>query len=719
MELLNFLIGTPLGYLMSLCLQLVGNYGAAILLFTLVVRVVLFPLSLLAQKNSIKMVKMTPVLSDIQTLHAGNKALVAEEQKKLYKQERYSTFISLLPLLIQIPIILGLIMVIYNPLTHLLNIDSQLIAAFIQLTIEHTGMSPASMGAGAELFALQTIQHEPEVFMHIANSAEAIRHIAALDTSFFGLDLMKVPSFTNYELVIALASALSALLLSVVQNHYNVLQANAGIIARYGMLVFLVVFSGYFALILPASLGLYWTATNLISVPTLFLCNLIFSPKAYMTPEFKASNIKMTKEDKKAKREKDKELSKRSKLDKERFFDDSKPKELVIYSESNGFYKYYQGLIERITTQSDIVIHYLTSDPNDQVFDLENPRIIAYFVDDKTLISTMMRLDANIMVMTTPDLETYHLKRSLINKQIEYIYVDHGFGSVNLMLREHSLDNFDTIFCYGPSVVEEIRELEYAHQLPQKTLVKTGFELFDDLIEKTGQYRKGCVKKPELSGIAAKAEADGAGVPAQEAQGIQPQVLIAPSWQPQNILESCGEGLVRSLLASGFRVIVRPHPEYIKRFSHKMALFKEKLADVDQEQLAVQEDFFDNSTLYVSDLVVTDWSTIFMEFCYATKQPVLFIDTPPKIMNPNYGLIPLKPIDLLLREKLGMSLELGEVNKAGEKALELLSQKERYQRVITEVFQDELYEIGNGMQNGADYIIGRIMKRRAKQEGSS
>ncbi len=61
MGLINDLIGTPLGYLMYWCYLWIGSYGAAILLFTLLTKIILFPLSLIAQRNSIKMVRMAPV----------------------------------------------------------------------------------------------------------------------------------------------------------------------------------------------------------------------------------------------------------------------------------------------------------------------------------------------------------------------------------------------------------------------------------------------------------------------------------------------------------------------------------------------------------------------------------------------------------------------------------------------------------------------------------
>ena len=79
-------------------------------------------------------------------------------------------------------------------------------------------------------------------------------------------------------------------------------------------------------------------------------------------------------------------------------------KKLMFYSEKNGFYKYYKDVIEYILAHSDIVIHYVTSDPNDDVFSRTDGRIVPYYVDDNRLIPLMMKADADMVVMTMPDL---------------------------------------------------------------------------------------------------------------------------------------------------------------------------------------------------------------------------------------------------------------------------------------------------------------------------
>ena len=100
MNIINTLFGIPLGYVMRFCWQIVGNYGVSIILFTLFKKIIMFPLSLISQKNSIAMIKLRPLLEDVRRRYDGNSAEIAEMQKALYKKERYSPLKGMLPLLI-------------------------------------------------------------------------------------------------------------------------------------------------------------------------------------------------------------------------------------------------------------------------------------------------------------------------------------------------------------------------------------------------------------------------------------------------------------------------------------------------------------------------------------------------------------------------------------------------------------------------------------------
>jgi hypothetical protein len=79
-----------LGWIMKLCYDLVGNFGVAIILFTIVSRIIILPISIWVQKNSIKMVKMQPAVNRIKIKYFGDKETIAEEESKIYKEYKYN-----------------------------------------------------------------------------------------------------------------------------------------------------------------------------------------------------------------------------------------------------------------------------------------------------------------------------------------------------------------------------------------------------------------------------------------------------------------------------------------------------------------------------------------------------------------------------------------------------------------------------------------------------
>jgi len=698
MSSLISLIGTPLGYIMYWCFVLFQNYGIAILSFTLLTKIILFPLSMVAQKNSIVMVKMQPELADIKSRNAGNGELIMQETKALYKKERYSTIKGLLPLLIQIPIILGLIDVIYNPLQHLLHLDSLTIQGLIIQTADVLGVSVDSLGFGAQLHVLEAVQSYPQAFAQmqipgIGPIPETISQIQAVNVSFLGIDLAAIPQMGEITIIIPVLSALSALALSLVQNRYNVLQANTGFISKWGMTIFLVLFSGYFALVLPCGLGLYWTIGNILSIPVLALCNLIYSPKEYMDMARRLVQKKPTREERAAKNRLDKELKIREKADSKRFYAKGLKKNLVVYSEGSGYWKYFSKVVNYVIENSDIVIHYVTNDPNDRIFENDSPQIVPYYIGPKALIVFMMKMDADIVLMTTPDLELFHVKRSLVRKDVEYIFLDHGMTSYHLMYRKGALDHFDTIFVYGPNHIDEVREMERLYNTPPKTLVKTGYGLLDELIERVQALEE--THFPALD-------------------RNNKQILIGPSWQVNNIMDLCIDDMLAALLGHGYRIIVRPHPEYVKRFPARMKAIIDRYEEQCKQPdalggtLLFETDFSSNESVYLSDLVITDWSSIAQEFSYATKKPSMFINTPMKIMNPEWELLPLVPLDISLRDELGVSVDTDELDGLAAVVDDLLARSDEYRAHITKVLNENIYDVGTDVCGGGDYLIARV-----------
>ena len=620
-------LAVPLNALMMICYRMVGHYLAAILIFTLLTKVILFPVSLWTHRNGITMIRLMPELNRLKVKYYGDKDTIAEKTQALYKQRGYHPLASTVPMFIQLALLIGVI---------------GAVQALLAGTESVLSVPPAQAG--------------------------------------------------GMTLLMPLAAGGSALLLGLAQNQFNPLQreqARASQWATNGVSIGISLLLGAFV---PVGVGVYWIASNLLTIGQQLVLNAVMPARNYVDYEaLEQSKQELAGIDSLSSRV-SKEDRQREKADYKRFFSIAN-KHLVFYSESSGFYKYFADVIDYLLQHSNLSIHYITSDPNDAIFQKaqKEPRIRPYYIGEKRLITLMMKMDADMVVMTTPDLDNFYLKKSYVKKDVEYIYTAHGVGSTNLLLRNCALAHFDTIFCIGPYQIEELREEECVYNLPSKTLVPCGYGLLDSVMT---AYDSSLSKRLKE----------------------KPQVLIAPSWQPHNILDTCIDPLLDSLLCGKYHIILRPHPEYCKRYPQKIAILKSRYKDKlgqSSSGFELQTDFSSNETVFESDIVITDWSTICYEFSFATKRPTLFVNTPMKVMNPDYQRLKRIPLDIEIREKIGRSISpdtAGEIERVVEK---LLMQADAYAQSIEKLLGECLFNPGQSGMAGGKYIIDRLLNKQS------
>ena len=621
--------------LMNWCYSLVGNYGIAIILFTFLTKIILLPVYMWTYFNSIKMIKIQPEINMIKAKYYGQKDIIAEEEAKLYKEQHYHPLLSTIPIIIQLILLMGVV------------------------------------------GAIRMGMNDP-----------------AVDMSFGPVNLGWVPAERGISLIWSpIVAGFSAWLLCVVQNRSNVLQSEQSKWNKYGTMAFSVGLSLYLGWFVPIGVALYWVCSNLFAILQLYIVNGIVKPRKYVDYDKLEESRKQLKDlesvGKKSKKEITPEVKRREKEDYKKFFSVVN-KHLVFYSESNGFYKYFKDYIECILDKTNLTIHYITSDPDDNIFKLaeEEQRIRPYYIGENKLITLMMKMDADVVVMTMPDLENYHIKRSYIRKDIEYIFVQHGVGSNNMGMRKGCVDHFDTIFCAGPHQKQEVIETEELYGLPSKTLVEAGYPLIDNM---RADYNS-----------------------REHAPNVRKKILIAPSWQPNNIVDSCLETILDQLKDKDLDIIVRPHPQEVRLKKDYMESLKEKYT---QENIEIQTDFSSNNPILEADLLITDWSDISWEYAFTTLRPILFINTPMKVMNPEYEKIPTVPLNILLRDQLGLNLDTTELSKTAETAEYLLSHTDEYHQKIDEIAHKYLYNLDHSKSVGADYIISAIQKKIAAKKG--
>lgn len=217
--------------------------------------------------------------------------------------------------------------------------------------------------------------------------------------------------------------------------------------------------------------------------------------------------------------------------------------------------------------------------------------------------------------------------------------------------------------------------MEELYGTRRKTLVETGYVLLDQMITEYNEDKSNNDKT----------------------------VLIAPSWQPDNIIDVCIEKMLDILADTKYKVVVRPHPQQVR---HEKQRFEEMVEKYKiYENIEIQTDFSSNFTVMNADLIITDWSDIAFEYAFTTLKPVLFIDTPMKVMNSDYDKIEIKPINIALRNVIGESLAVEDIGELNAVISRLIADRDKYHDIIKKTRAEHIFNIGKSKILSGKYIM--------------
>lgn len=270
------------GFLLRELCQLVNNYGVALILLTIITRLIMLPMSVKQQKSTAKMQRLQSKVRKIQQQYAGDQKKIQEETQALYAQEGTNPMnMGCLPLLLQLPIIYGLIGAIYHPLQYVLNISSQDVNALTEALKNIVEISSKN----SRLVEMQIIEHIGELTGVV--SPDVINKISSFDFSFLGLSLGQVPSIKQPSVlwlipILSFVSQLAtSLFMYVRQKESNPEMAKN---PSMGCMTFgMPLFSLYFTFQFPIGIGVYWIASSVIAFVQTVVLNSVFSPKKATT----------------------------------------------------------------------------------------------------------------------------------------------------------------------------------------------------------------------------------------------------------------------------------------------------------------------------------------------------------------------------------------------------------------------------------------------------
>ena len=362
---------------------------------------------------------------------------------------------------------------------------------------------------------------------------------------------------------------------------------------------------------------------------------------------------------------------------------------IVFYSESSVIlYPYVEEIIRELQNR-DQKVCYLTSSKDDPILKNKNENVRVFYICDSELekMNFFLRLKAKMLIMTMPDLGSYHIKRSK-EFPVHYIYTFHSMNSTHMEFQKGAFDEFDSIFCVGPYQVQELRATEQLYNFKGKNLVECGYGLLDKLIK----LRSSFLGKKKLL------------------KNNKKNILIAPSWGKQNLLESMGIELVKTLLDAGYHVTVRPHPMTAKKSPKTIKQIKERFEKNPDFLLDTNTSSFEQ--LFSSYALITDWSGIGYEYAFVCERPVIYVDVPKKSHNKEYEKIGLVPFEISIRDKIGEIVPVQNIETIPERIEFLYSHGNNFENKIQKIRNDAIFNIGESGKVTASEII-RIISEKA------
>lgn len=306
-------IAIPLGWLLRLIYQLVHNYFVAIILFTLLIRLVSFPFYLKSQKSTAERARLAPRLERLQKKYANNRQLMQQKQQELYEKEGVSMMGGCLPTLVPMLVLFGVIAAIYKPLTHMTGIPSDVINASVtSITAVEDGdntyripqkeAGSSSYYRELRLMNLMDKGDNKQIIISAIDGVDAEKRKDVSGAEYYdqflemrgqfyigGLNFLENPwnggfAGINWLWLVPLISGLTALASSLLSMHFNKgsmspeQQQAAG--CTNGMMYFMPLFSAYISFIVPGAVGIYWICSNLIALVQTYVLNKMYNPAA-------------------------------------------------------------------------------------------------------------------------------------------------------------------------------------------------------------------------------------------------------------------------------------------------------------------------------------------------------------------------------------------------------------------------------------------------------
>jgi hypothetical protein len=332
----------------------------------------------------------------------------------------------------------------------------------------------------------------------------------------------------------------------------------------------------------------------------------------------------------------------------------------VIYSEGGQYWNVFKPVLDEFERRGKNLF-FLTSSEDDPVFDADYKSVKAEYIGEgNRAFARLNILQADFCLMTTPGLDVYQLKRSKMVKH--YSHILHAPSDAT-MYRLFGIDYFDSILLTGDYQAKDIRILEEQRGLQGKKLVTVGCTYLDVYSDRMRQ------------------------IPKEENHRFT--VLVSPSWGPSALLARYGEKLLSPLAETGWRIIIRPHPQSRKSEASMLDALSAKYrntADVEWD--------FERENIYSlskADIMISDFSGIIYDYTFLRDKPVIYV-------------------------KQGVDIRTYDADDLGENQADELWQFKTLNTIGIELREEHFDRIKEVITNAADSMELRQARQKAKEE---
>lgn len=287
---LGYYICMPFAALVRFFYTLTGSYGLAIILFTIVIKLIMLPFMMKSKRNMVRMNRMSGKMQEIRKKYANNQAKANQEIQKMYQEEGVNPMGGCLWTMIPLPILIALYSILRQPITHFMSIKQDVALSLLEKV----------QAAGLDISAVATIKDGVAEFSpygqialvklineQLPQAVEGIDKWFHIDFNFIGLDLTRHPwdAVKGFEptwaiiglILIPILAGGFQFLMTIMTMKQSAQQGATG--QTQSMMYMMCLFSVYIAFIMPASLGIYWIAQTVFSMIQEFFMNKFYNKK--------------------------------------------------------------------------------------------------------------------------------------------------------------------------------------------------------------------------------------------------------------------------------------------------------------------------------------------------------------------------------------------------------------------------------------------------------